>query len=464
MKSQIRSNIRNKNLFLTFVKINAMLSDFENFVSENKLFSKKDKLLLAISGGIDSVCLFHLLRLGRFNFSVAHCNFMLRGEDSIKDEAFVRKLAEKHEIKAHFIRFDTKAESEKLKTGTQETARILRYSWFERLRQDAGYANILTAHHLSDNTETMLINLLRSGGISGLHGIPVRNGAIARPLMFADREGVEAFIKQNRFRYRHDISNDGDDYLRNRIRHHVIAELKKIDPAADRHFYASAVRVAEFESLSQNLLENIVSAHSETQNGILLLNDMAFDNIPYPAAFLYQFLKKYGFTRQACEGFNAFKKLQAGAKIESELWVLYRERNGFSLHEKNKDSTFSLIIPQADTQIIGENFELNCSLIRPEEADFHSALLYFDMDACNFPLEIRHWKAADRMQPLGMKGHKKISDMLTDRKLAHALRRQQLVLTDCNGDIMALFPDTCGERFKVGTATTSVLAVRFKSL
>ena len=464
MKSQIRSNIRNKNLFLTFVKINAMLSDFENFVSENKLFSKKDKLLLAISGGIDSMCLFHLLLLGRYNFSVAHCNFMLRGEDSMLDEAFIKKQADRNGIHTHFIRFDTVAESEKLKTGTQETARILRYAWFEELRRDAGYTRILTAHHLSDNTETMLINLLRSGGISGLHGIPLRNGVIARPLMFADRDAVQAFMTQNQFTYRHDISNDSDDYLRNRIRHHVIPELKKIDPASDQHFYASAARVSEFESVSQNLLDIFVSTHTETQNGILMLNDKVFDKILYPAAFLYQFLKKYGFSRQACEGFNDFKNLQAGAKIESDLWVLCRERNGFSLHEKQKDSGFRLSIPGPDTQIIGQNFELSCALLKPEEADFKADVLYFDIDACHFPLELRRWKAADRMQPLGMKGSKKISDMLTDRKLAHVLRKQQLVLSGSNGDIMALLPDTCGERYKIGTATASVLALRFKSL
>lgn len=439
-----------------------MLSDFENFVSKNKLFSKKDKLLLAISGGMDSVCLFHLLRLGRYNFSVAHCNFMLRGEDSMQDEAFVRKLADRHGVEAHFIRFNTAAESERLKTGTQETARTLRYEWFEKLRQEASYTSILTAHQLSDNSETMLINMLRSGGVSGLHGIPVRNGAIKRPLMFVDREAVQTFVKQNRFLFRHDISNDSDDYLRNRIRHHVLPELKKIDPASDQHFYASAVKVSEFEALNENLLDILFRQNTEIRNGIQMLHDNAFENIRYPAALLYQFLKKYGFTRQACEGFNAFKNLQAGAKLESEFWVFNRERNGFSLHERNKDSSFTLSISGPDTHISAQNFEINCSVIKPDEVEFNATVLYFDMAACNFPLELRNWRTADRMQPLGMNGSKKISDLLTNRKLAHAERKQQLVLSGSDGVIMALLPDTCGEPFKVRSTTAAVLAVRFK--
>ncbi|MEZ4804903.1 MAG: tRNA lysidine(34) synthetase TilS [Bacteroidia bacterium] len=454
-----------KNLFLTFVKINAMLSEFENFVNKNRLFSRKDKLLLAMSGGIDSICLFHILRKKNYQFSVAHCNFQLRGKESDEDEAFVRKLSKRYKIPFYTVQFDTHKESKKRKLGIQETARELRYSWFQDLKKSEKFSYILTAHHQGDNTETFLINIIRSTGISGLHGISIKANSIVRPLMFTDRASIDLFIKKYSFQFREDSSNLKDDYLRNKLRHQLIPKFREIEPKIDELISGLSSRILNYETLSQNLIEKKVYENSVAVNGGSFLTDQAFDSINSPSEFLYQAFKKYGFNYNQFSAFNSLSGSRLGANIESANWKLTRERNGFFLENKTSILNKAIQINAYNSTIEFNSNTYAFKSILKSKVDFKKVnTLYFDIDKCQLPLEIRLWKNGDKMKPLGMRGNKKISDILTDKKISTAIRNQQCVLSSNSGEIMALLPNVSSEHHKITSSTTRVLCVNVKSI
>ena len=224
--------------------------------------------MLAFSSGMDSVFLFEMLLKNGYNFSVAHCNFQLRGTESDLDESFAIRYCQENKIQIHVKKFNTKLEAENLKCGTQEIARILRYQWFSELLSEHHYAFLLTAHHQSDLTETVFINLLRSTGISGLHGILPKKNQIIRPLLFVNRTEIETYINNQLLPYRHDKSNDSDDYLRNNIRHHVIPILKEIEPNLDSVISKVSAHVFEYEQLTENFIQKHWNMHvSSSQDG-----------------------------------------------------------------------------------------------------------------------------------------------------------------------------------------------------
>jgi len=440
-----------------------MLSDFENYIQENKLFSKKDKLLLAISGGQDSVFLFHLLLRGGYNFSVAHCNFQLRGNDSNLDEEFVKKLCVSNKIKYYIKAFDTKTEGKKLKLGTQEIARKLRYNWFEELRIAEKYDFVLTAHHLSDNTETMLINIMRSTGVSGLHGIQNKNGYIIRPLLYINRDKIQSYVNSLKIEFRQDISNESDDYLRNRIRHHIVPEFEKIEPNIDGIFSTVSNHVNEFESLTENLLKNVWDSNVTFKNSVFFIPDSIFNNISQSNIFLYYCIKKYGFNATSIKSLGEISTVELGTVLLSEEWQLTRERNGFDLRKRESIESYSKTINTVDDRAIFLGNEISFKIIAKREVDFNQEnTLFLDLQKCHFPLEVRNWRASDKMQPLGLNGHKKVSDILTDKKVKTSERKAQLIVLDSKNSIMALLPNTCSEVHKISHDSEEALAICLK--
>jgi len=443
-----------------------MLIAFENYVKKNKLFSKQDKLLLAVSGGEDSICLFHLLLATNYRFSVAHCNFQLRGAESDKDEAFVKSLAKAHQVPYFGMRFDTKKEAKKLKNGTQETARKLRYDWFHELLETYRFDKLLTAHHQGDNSETMIINLLRSTGISGLHGIPVKLRHTVRPLMFTNRDKISRFVSKNSLKFRLDKSNLTDDYLRNQIRHHILPELKKIEPEIDQVLFSVSAQVMEFEQLAFELIEKEWEAISvNTAEGISL----PFNNlhrINNLEAFLYYKLKGYGFNKSQVEMLKNIEHAQVGKKIDSKDWIFTKERDAYILQQKQKkiEDPVSVKIKSSAKSLVIEGLELDFKKISPPDVDYSlKGLLYLDISSNPFPITIRTWEKGDKMQPFGMKGSKKISDILTDKKVDHTIRHQQLVILDKEDKIIALLPDMISDIRKITKKTIKVLSIHLKT-
>jgi tRNA(Ile)-lysidine synthase len=433
---------------------------FKDFIKQHQLFNKKSNLLLAISGGIDSVCLFHLLLNGGYKFSVAHCNYNLRGEESIKDEAFVKKLAQKHKIPFYTKSFETQEKMEEFQMGVQETARKLRYDWFKQLIKKHGFDNLLTAHHLSDNTETFFINITRNTGISGLHGIPVKNKHIVRPLMFATRYYIEQYIKKNNYKHREDASNAKDDYLRNKIRHHLSPQLEKHLPNFHEHLMTVCTHVKDFEDLSVEIMQKFWQQVTHYKKGKLSIEIESLKKIQNAPSLLYFMTRQYGFNKVQILDLLKNEIELVGKKIVSEKYEIIREREHLIIQEiKTIEAVYEEITKFKKTKVT-ETSVCDFTIIEPHLCDFKKAnTLYVDFDKITLPLTIQTWQDGDKMKPLGMKGQKNISDILTDKKVNNAQRKTYNVLKNADGKIIALLPLSVGEDYKVDTESKLVLAM-----
>lgn len=433
---------------------------FKDFIKQHQLFNKKSNLLLAISGGIDSVCLFHLLLNSGYQFSVAHCNYNLRGEESIKDEAFVKKLAKKHKIHFYTKSFNTQKWMDKLQMGVQETARKLRYDWFNQLIKKHGFDNLLTAHHLSDNTETFFINITRNTGISGLHGIPVKNKHIVRPLMFATRDLIEQYVKKNNYKFREDESNAKDDYLRNKIRHHLSPQLEKHLPNFHEHLMTVCTHVKDFEDLSVEIMQKFWQQVTHYKKGKLSIEIESLKKIQNAPSLLYFMTRQYGFNKVQILDLLKNEIELVGKKIVSEKYEIIREREHLNIQEiKTIEAVYEEITKFKKTKVT-ETSVCDFTIIEPHLCDFKKAnTLYVDFDKITLPLIIQTWQDGDKMKPLGMKGQKNISDILTDKKVNNAQRKTYNVLKNADGKIIALLPLSVGEDYKVDTESKLVLAM-----
>ncbi len=442
-----------------------MLQGFKNFITEQGLFNGEHKLLLALSGGEDSVCLFHLLSDAGYRFSVAHCNFKLRGDESDADERFVNELAISRQIVCHNISFNTAELSAEMGTGIQETARKLRYDWFFDLMKEHGYHKLLTAHHRTDNLETMLINILRGSGVRGLHGIPVDENKIARPLMFTTKEEIDTYMRSNQLEFREDRSNASDYYLRNALRHFVLPGLKNVRSDAEQRFYETGTKVKSYESISDELLQKAWLECTSESDGQLMIDLEKMGNIEHKVPFLYYNLQHYGFTFKQIE--SILNAEQVGKRVLSEKFMLLVERGQFMVvpieTTIDKDILMELTVCPENEFEIGD-FQLEMRMIpKSEDLDFkQKQQLFLSGDQPLWPLKIRQWREGDKLIPLGMKGYKKVSDILTDRKVPNHLRRQFLVIENIDNEIIALLPEIIHESYKIQKDTQQILSIGIK--
>ena len=458
----LNNRIKSEKIII-FVESLSMEQAFKDFIKQHQLFNKKSNLLLAISGGIDSVCLFHLLLNSGYHFSVAHCNYNLRGEESNKDEAFVKKLAQKHKIPFYTKSFNTQKWMDKLQMGVQETARKLRYDWFNQLMKKHGFDNLLTAHHLSDNTETFFINITRNTGISGLHGIPVKNKHIVRPLMFATRDLIEQYVKKNNYKFREDESNAKDDYLRNKIRHHLSPQLEKNLPNFHEHLMTVCRHVKDFEDLSLEILQNYWQQITHHKKGVLSIDIKALKHIQNAPSLMYFMTRHYGFNKTQITDLLIQDEAVIGQKIVSDKYEIIREREHLIIQEIKAFKPVFEVIKKLKKTKVTETSVCDFTIIEPHLCDFKKTnTLYVDFDKITLPLTIQTWQDGDKMKPLGMKGQKNISDILTDKKVNNTQRKTYNVLKNADGKIIALLPLSVGEDYKVDTESKLVLAILLK--
>ncbi len=443
-----------------FVKINAMLQRFENFISEQALFNRNHRLLLALSGGADSVCLFNLLLQGGYQFSIAHCNFNLRGDESNGDEQFVMALAKSKNIPFFTRSFDTKTIGSNEKKGIQEIARNIRYEWFFELMKEYAFDKLLTAHHLTDNVETMMINIMRGTGIKGLHGIPLNENNIARPLLFATRAEIENYLKSEGILYREDSSNSSDYYLRNKIRHFVLPELKKIQPDAELRFFDTAQKVKAYEEMALELIAKQWKGLSEKEGEIIRINIEKLNQIENKPSFLFYNIQQYGFALlQVAELLNS---LQVGKRIYSPQYELIRERTCFLLQPiKGEQVAFEILIEEKDQNVHYGNQTVVFHILKEGiQPDFTlKNTLFLNADNLLFPLTLRIWQEGDKIKPLGMVGMKKISDILTDKKIDNSTRSSCLVLQQYNNELVALIPYVIHNDYRISPNTTKILSI-----
>jgi tRNA(Ile)-lysidine synthase len=439
-----------------------MVERFLQFISRHKLFDPHDKLLLAVSGGIDSVVMCELFNQSEIKFDIAHCNFSLRGEESDGDELFVRELASRLKVAVHIKKFDTLTFSEHENISIQMAARDLRYSWFRELAKEHDYDKIAIAHNLNDQAETFFINLLRGTGIAGLRAMKPNHEGIIRPLLQFSREEIEAFASESECQFREDSSNASDKYLRNRIRHHLLPLLKELQPSLYPIFSENLDRLADTERVYMNEIErqrhlNVIVSGNRQLINIDKLNQLN----PLPT-YLFEFLKPFGFNETAISQLISALSDIPGKVFLSATHRLIKDREFLIIEplEENKFDKVEVLIDE-DTGEIKTPISLEfISLDRSQITviDPSPLIAWLDKSKLSFPLYLRRMQIGDRFRPLGMTGFRKLSDFLTDLKIPLPDKQNTWVVTS-GQDIIWVVGHRVDDRYKVTSLTKEIFKI-----
>ncbi len=440
-----------------------MHADFCHFIEANQLFSKKEKVLIAVSGGIDSVVLCHLMQENDFIFGIAHCNFKLRGKESDKDADFVKALAQDLKVPYFEIRFDTANIAKSRKQSIQIVARDLRYDWLEDIRKNHNFTYLATAHHANDSIETAIYNLSKGCGIRGMHGILPKKNKVIRPLLFADKDQILDFAHQNGHSHREDASNSTDKYARNRIRHHVIPQLQQINPSLEHTFQGNFQRFRAIEGIYDWAIEFWRTKIIDQQDHILRINCALFKDIPSLSSILYEILKPYGFNFDQVEQMLIASYKQSGKQFFSASHELLIDRSYWFLKQKQEKQVDEIIITEGQEIIhISEHQQLILKEIAAYSINFNldKNTAYFDKDLLKRPLKLRKWREGDTFQPFGMMGkHKKVSDVFSNKKLS-LFQKEQVWILESQEQIAWLVGIRSDERFKISTHTKKVMVAQ----
>lgn len=433
-----------------------MLSEFKKHLSETLPLLKDSKLLLAVSGGIDSMVLVHLLQQLDYDITIAHCNFNLRGEESDGDEQFIQKYAAENNIKIFVTRFDTKAFAADNKLSIQVAARQLRYIWFDELLEKNSLDHLLTAHHLDDNIETFLINLTRGTGLEGLTGIPQQNGKIIRPLLYFTRSSIEEYAKENGISWREDSSNASDKYLRNKLRHDIVPELKLLNPSFAGSFEQTLKNLQQSASLAHDaaiLMYQQVVSEKEGQKHI---NIDQLKRLPNYKAYLYQWLSPFGFT--AWDDIYALTDAQSGKQVLSAGYRLLKDRTVLILEPLKHAERQVYEIEEGITGIT-EPLSINLELADVISPDSTKNVLFVNNNLIKFPLFVRKWQEGDYFYPLGMNGQKKkVSKFFKDEKLSLSEKEDTWLLCSEN-EVIWIIGRRADNRFKIRNTTDTILKI-----
>jgi len=424
----------------------------EQYIEEQKLMATGGKVLVALSGGADSVALLRVLLASGYRCVAAHCNFHLRGEESDRDENFVRRLCEGLGVELHVTHFDTHGYARQEKVSIEMAARELRYAWFEKLRRQAGAEVIAVAHHRDDSVETFLLNLIRGTGINGLKGICARNGHVVRPLLNESRSSIEEYLKAIGQDYVTDSTNLQDEYMRNKIRLNILPMMRELNPRVAESIFETSRKLEEvadiYNSDRRRAVNDKLGMVTENEFRIRIcdiLDDRA------PMSLLHEVLERFGFnTAQEKDVMRCMKSDQSGKRFYAKEWEVLRDREVLIIrHMQQADGVPELLVQEMETE---------SGFVVPK--DRHVA--YVDADKVKCPLTIRRWRQGDKFVPLGMKGKKKVSDYLTDRKFSLYDKENQWVV--CSGeDIVWLVNERPDHRFRVTEGTRRVFIIRVVS-
>jgi tRNA(Ile)-lysidine synthase len=437
-----------------------MLQKFKEHININFPFLKDKKLLIAISGGVDSVVLTHLFSELNFDISLAHCNFQLREKESDLDEEFVELLAQKTSNQIFTIKFNTEQFALKNKLSTQIAARELRYNWFQEIIEKHNFDYVLTAHHADDNLETFLINLTRGSGLEGFTGIPKINGDIVRPLLAFSREEILAYAKTNTIVWREDASNAITKYIRNKIRHKILPVLKEINPNLLETFAKTLENLQESKQIIEDRIATISSEVIETKNGIIKINIDKINQLSNPKAYLYQLLKEYNFTEWN-DVYNLLSA-QSGKQVYSKTHRLVKDREYLLLSERD----FSIAL-----KITFEIQESQLEITKPiylifedvlQKSEQNKQTIYVDKDLLKYPLIIRKRQNGDYLYPLGMQGKKKLSKYFKDEKFSLIEKENTWLLCNAENEIIWVISNRQDNRFSLKNTSKNILKITSK--
>ncbi len=435
-----------------------MQEQFLNHIKSNLPFLQQSKLIITISGGLDSVVLTHLCNALNLNFGLAHCNFNLRENESDADEAFVFDLAKTLDLEVFVQHFDTKMYAKANKLSIQMAARQLRYNWFQDIAEQLKFDYILTAHHADDNLETFLINLTRGTGLEGLSGIPEINDNVVRPLLIFSREEIKHYAKANNLKWREDSSNASTKYLRNKLRHDVIPTLKEVNPELLANFKNTLSNLNDTTDIIEESVNAVLKRAIKTIDDTNITYYVsAFIKLNNPKAYLFQVFKDFGFTQW--DDIVNLLTAQSGKQVFSSSHNLLKDRECLILSQIDlEDTNFEITINSEDQNIktpLGDLSFIASSKVHKTD----KSTIYVDAKTLNFPLTVRHWQDGDYFYPLGMQGKKKLSKFFKDEKLS--LIAKQKVLLLCNeNEIVWVINHRANTRFKVTDTTKSILKIK----
>jgi tRNA(Ile)-lysidine synthase len=440
-----------------------MIEDFKHFISGEGLFVPSDRILLAVSGGLDSVVMSHLFLQAGLHFAIAHANFQLRGEESERDERFVRNLAEKYKVELFVRHFETQKFSRSEKVSIQVAARQLRYNWFDELLLKEGFDFVATAHHLDDQVETFLINLTRGTGIAGLHGILPKQGKLIRPLLFSYRSEIERYARENCLEYVEDSSNLGDKYLRNRIRHKIIPEIEKISPGFSRELTQTIGNIRAAETIYQLTVEKKRKELFQSKGDQTYVNANQFFSLKPLKSWVYELLSPFGFNQSNAGDIAGLVDSIPGKEVRSASFRLIRDREQLIIVPlENKDKYPGLVISMDDLLEKSSRLPSNLSFEILDKSPTSLAgpanTAFLDLGRLTFPLVIRKWQRGDYFYPLGMSQPKKLSDFFTDLKFSRIMKEQTRLLCSSE-DIVWIIGHRIDDRYKITRASKKILKI-----
>jgi tRNA(Ile)-lysidine synthase len=433
-----------------------MIEKFKNHISNNFPFLKGKKLLLATSGGLDSMVMAHLFRSLDYEFALAHCNFQLRGMESFGDQKFVKDFADAKKIPIFITQFDTQSFANNYKLSTQVAARELRYNWFYELLEAENYDYILTAHHSDDNIETFLIHLVRGSGLDGFTGIPSQNESVIRPLLTFSREEILNYASANAVLWREDSSNASDKYLRNKIRHDLVPILKELNP----NFITSFQNTQKYLKEAQVMVEDATIMIYQ-QVATEIEDEIHFDikkltKLPNYKSYLYQWLKEFGFS--AWDDIYNLVASQSGKQVFSGEFRLLKDRHFLILSPINKiDATEEYFIDK-NQKVVKNPIKLSiCNKDYNPTND--NSIIFVDGDKLKYPLVLKRFEKGAVFQPFGMNGKsKKVSKLFKDEKLS-LLKKENIWILYSDDEIVWVVGIRQDERFKIEKSTKNSLKI-----
>lgn len=431
-----------------------------DYIKKFRLLTTDRPLLVGVSGGADSIALLTVLvRLG-YSCIGAHCNFHLRGEESVRDELFVSDYVSSLRIPFCKIDFDTRQYAAVHRLSIEMAARKLRYEWFEKKRQEYEAQAIAVAHHRDDNIETVLMNLIRGTGIRGLAGIRPKNGFIVRPLLSISREEIVAWLSKEKLPYVTDSTNLSEAYTRNFVRLRVLPLLEEINPSVRNAIERTSVNLSDVETIYLDVIEKAKTVVFQEKDRISIPLLMQY---PAPATILYELLRPYNFTRLVINDIFLALNKESGKIFYSSTYRLIKDRDSLLITPLTQPDCDSNYVLAGETGKLEYPIKLSWEKVVLDK-DFHirkdKNIAYFDCEKLTFPLKLRHWKEGDWFIPFGRKGRKKLSDYFSDHKFSYRDKEQIWLL--CSGEnIIWVTGERSDNRFCVEKATREVLVVHF---
>ncbi|NOU38281.1 MAG: tRNA lysidine(34) synthetase TilS [Ferruginibacter sp.] len=434
------------------------LQKFKENIISNNLFTIKDKLLIGVSGGADSTILCQLCNDVGYNFAIAHCNFNLRGEESNRDEEFVKELAQKYKVQYFATHFDTITIAKKEKKSIEETARSLRYYWFKQLMKENSFDYLLTAHHADDNIETVMMNFFRGTGIKGLRGILPKHQKIVRPLLFARRADIETYANENNIDFVTDSTNAENDYTRNYFRNDILPFIEKIYPETKKNILNNIKRFKEIEEIYETTVQKTIESLVEKKGNEIYIPVLKLSHSKSLQTIIYEIIKEYNFSAAQVAEVEKLLKSESGKYILSSTHRILKNRKWLIISPTKKDEFVAHYLIEEDTKTIElPDHKIDITHIVtniPTDANEHVAIL--NSVNITYPLLVRKWKAGDYFYPLGMQKKKKLSKFFIDLKLS-ITQKENIWVIESNKKIIWIIGLRIDDRFKIIAHQTNAI-------